>query len=216
MTIAPERPATLPDFQPPSPPAVEYPQCPPFCNGECREYGDPDGEAYHTSDFTVSMATYDAGHGCQHLTELSVSVTRYDTPSGNGKPVVHVLISGEVRDDDHHPLTIAELTFDADQAHRFVELVQRAAAAADPRCSADAVTAGNDRTPRYRLIADDMQRRIKAGAFAPGFPLPGEPALATEYAAARGTVRQALGLLRSWGLVATVPYRGHIVQAVTQ
>lgn len=55
----------------------------------------------------------------------------------------------------------------------------------------------------YETIAADLRRRIRTGELAPGSRLPGEDDLGATYGAARGTVRQALGLLRSEGLVRT-------------
>lgn len=53
--------------------------------------------------------------------------------------------------------------------------------------------------PRWRQISDDLLRRLQAGQFVDGFP--GELALTQEYAASRGTIRQALGPLREQGIV---------------
>jgi GntR family transcriptional regulator len=55
--------------------------------------------------------------------------------------------------------------------------------------------------PRYRRIADDLRRRVAAGELAPGGMLPSESELCRAYDASRVTVRRALALLRSEGLV---------------
>lgn len=65
---------------------------------------------------------------------------------------------------------------------------------------------------RYHRIADDIQHRITAGELLPGSVLPSEVSLAAEFGVARGTVREAVSLLRERGLVATEPGRGSVVQ----
>src|SRR5439155_17516924 len=59
---------------------------------------------------------------------------------------------------------------------------------------------------RYRVIADDLRRRLADGEFAAGRMLPSEAELAAAYDASRVTVRKALDGLRSDGLVE--PHRG--------
>ncbi|MEV6814186.1 GntR family transcriptional regulator [Micromonospora sp. NPDC051296] len=67
---------------------------------------------------------------------------------------------------------------------------------------------------RYRLVADELRRRIMAGAIPPGALLPSEPTLMAEFSVARGTVREALALLRAEGLVATEMGRGTYARPV--
>ncbi|MEW1586857.1 GntR family transcriptional regulator [Micromonospora vinacea] len=62
--------------------------------------------------------------------------------------------------------------------------------------------------PRYRAIADALRERIASGAIPPGALLPTESALTTEFRASRGTIRQAIAVLRGEGLVATEHGRG--------
>jgi len=57
------------------------------------------------------------------------------------------------------------------------------------------------RTTRYQEIADDLRPKIDAGAFAAGRLLPSEAELSHEYAASRVTIRKALEVLRTVGLV---------------
>lgn len=66
--------------------------------------------------------------------------------------------------------------------------------------------------PRYRLLADELRRRILAGVIPPGTLLPSEAALMAEFGVARGTIREALRLLRDEGLVVTEHGRGTIVR----
>jgi GntR family transcriptional regulator len=68
--------------------------------------------------------------------------------------------------------------------------------------------------PRYHQVADELRRRIRAGALPPGAPLPSESSLMQEFTASRGTVRQAVALLRSEGHVITEKGRGTYVRPV--
>ena len=63
----------------------------------------------------------------------------------------------------------------------------------------------------YVRVADHLAARISAGELAPGYRLPSEKGLASEYAVAVGTIRQALDELRRRGLVATLPAKGTFV-----
>ncbi len=69
--------------------------------------------------------------------------------------------------------------------------------------------------PRYRVIADELRKRIETGAIPLGTLLPTESALTVEFKASRGTVRQAIALLRNEGLAATEPGRGTYVATYT-
>ena len=62
--------------------------------------------------------------------------------------------------------------------------------------------------PRYRVIADRLRERIESGSIPPGTLLPTESALTSEFRASRGTVRQAIAVLREEGLVTTEHGRG--------
>lgn len=53
----------------------------------------------------------------------------------------------------------------------------------------------------YKSIADRLRLRLNSSDFNIGSPLPGEKALAKEFGVARMTIRKALDLLVSWGLV---------------
>ena len=57
------------------------------------------------------------------------------------------------------------------------------------------------REPRYRQIAEELRHAITEHAYGPGGKLPSEGALAEHYEVSRGTIRQALMLLRHDGLV---------------
>jgi GntR family transcriptional regulator len=63
--------------------------------------------------------------------------------------------------------------------------------------------------PMYRRIAEDLRARIESGAIPQGTKLPTETELRDRYdGAARNTVRDAIKLLASRGLVETRPGRG--------
>ncbi|SBT50014.1 GntR family transcriptional regulator [Micromonospora narathiwatensis] len=66
-------------------------------------------------------------------------------------------------------------------------------------------------TPLYVQVANLVAKRIADGELEPLRPIPSESQLQQEYGVARGTVRQAVRLLRDRGLVMTVPQRGTYV-----
>jgi GntR family transcriptional regulator len=66
--------------------------------------------------------------------------------------------------------------------------------------------------PVYRQIAEGLRVRIASGDLQPGDRLPSESQLMETYSAARATVRQAVGLLRSEGLVLAEQGRGAFVR----
>lgn len=76
---------------------------------------------------------------------------------------------------------------------------------------ANGIDATSDR-PAYRQIADHLRQAIVAGTLEAGSQLPSERSLIDEYGAARGTVRQAIALLRSEGLVDVEHGRGVFVR----
>ncbi|MQA05122.1 MAG: FCD domain-containing protein [Streptosporangiales bacterium] len=57
--------------------------------------------------------------------------------------------------------------------------------------------------PAYQDLADALRLRIVSGELEPGDRLPVEPELCAEYAVSRSTVREALRVLSSQGLVVT-------------
>jgi GntR family transcriptional regulator len=66
--------------------------------------------------------------------------------------------------------------------------------------------------PTYRQIADQLRSAIESGRIGPGEQLPSERELMEATRSARGTVRQALGLLKSEGLVDIEHGRGAFVR----
>jgi GntR family transcriptional regulator len=62
--------------------------------------------------------------------------------------------------------------------------------------------------PMYRKIAQDLREKIESGAIAPGEQLPTELLLRDQYGASRNTIRDAVKLLMSLGLVETRPGQG--------
>ena len=64
----------------------------------------------------------------------------------------------------------------------------------------------------FRQLADLLRRQIESGELRPGDPLPSELRLADDYDISRTTVRQAIGQLRSEGLVTVDRPRGTFVR----
>jgi len=65
--------------------------------------------------------------------------------------------------------------------------------------------------PLYRQIADDIRTKIKSGDLAHGDQLPTELVLMDQHNASRNTVRDAVKLLTTLGLIETRPGRGTFV-----
>lgn len=70
--------------------------------------------------------------------------------------------------------------------------------------------------PVFRVMADDLRTRILDGTYAEGERLPSESELLAHYGTARMTVRQAIEVLRSEGLVVTVQGKGAFVRTRPQ
>lgn len=68
--------------------------------------------------------------------------------------------------------------------------------------------------PRYRLIAEQLERRIAAGHYDPAQPLPTEPVFEKEFGVSRITVRQALGRLKQRGLLYSQSGKGTMIRAL--
>lgn len=69
--------------------------------------------------------------------------------------------------------------------------------------------------PVYLQIADDLRTAILEGEIPAGTPIPTEPDLESRYGAARGTVRNAISVLRSEGLIDVEQGRGMFVRRRT-
>jgi GntR family transcriptional regulator len=67
--------------------------------------------------------------------------------------------------------------------------------------------------PLYRTLAERIELRIAAGNYAVGSQLPTEPELEREFGVSRITIRQALGLLKRRGLLASKSGLGTIVRS---
>lgn len=67
--------------------------------------------------------------------------------------------------------------------------------------------------PKYLRIAAQLRAALERGDYEPGQRLPGENTLASEFAVAPLTMRQALGLLRGEGLVGSRKGSGWYVEA---
>lgn len=66
--------------------------------------------------------------------------------------------------------------------------------------------------PAFRQVAADLREKITSGLLAPGDRLPSERELVDEYGVSRPTVRDAVNLLRSEGLVTSEHGRGVFVR----
>jgi DNA-binding GntR family transcriptional regulator len=69
----------------------------------------------------------------------------------------------------------------------------------------------NDPRPAYAQVAEHLRSSIRAGHFAPGEKLPAGRELASQYGVAMMTVKRALDVLRSDGLVVSQQGRGVFV-----
>lgn len=69
-----------------------------------------------------------------------------------------------------------------------------------------------DPRPPFRQIADRLREKILSGQLAPGDRLPSERELVETYGTAHATVRNALALLRSEGLIVTHRGKGAFVR----
>lgn len=66
--------------------------------------------------------------------------------------------------------------------------------------------------PAYRQIADHLREAVASGELAPGESLPSERSLMDHYRTARGTVRQAMSVLKAEGLIEIEHGRGAFVR----
>lgn len=67
-------------------------------------------------------------------------------------------------------------------------------------------------TARYRVIADDLRRRIMAGEYRTGESLPRQSDLAVAYETKRAVIAEAVRVLEGEGMVRAVRKRGTVVQ----
>lgn len=69
--------------------------------------------------------------------------------------------------------------------------------------------------PLYRQVQADLRARMLSGELVPSTRLPSEGEMAVMYGASKITIRQALALLASQGLVSRQPGKGTFVRAAT-
>jgi GntR family transcriptional regulator len=62
----------------------------------------------------------------------------------------------------------------------------------------------------WRQVADEIKRRIEAGQYQPGMPIPAERRMAEELGVSIKTIRRAVGELRDEGVLETLPQKGHV------
>ena len=72
----------------------------------------------------------------------------------------------------------------------------------------------DDVRPPYRQVASSIQRDIKAQRLRPGDKLPSIAALAEDFGVSHGTVKRAIGLLQTGGLVVSRQGQGAFVRTV--
>jgi DNA-binding GntR family transcriptional regulator len=63
----------------------------------------------------------------------------------------------------------------------------------------------------WQQVADEIRRRIEAGVYRPGMPIPAERRIAEELGVAINTIRRAVGVLRDEGVLETLPSKGTFV-----
>ena len=68
-----------------------------------------------------------------------------------------------------------------------------------------------DLLPTYMRVAEDLRSKLGTLGFEFGSFLPGEFEMAAQYNLSRGTIRRALGILESEGLVSRQPGRGTLI-----
>jgi GntR family transcriptional regulator len=73
-----------------------------------------------------------------------------------------------------------------------------------------------DWRPRYVQVAEDLREQITDGALKAGDALPSEPELAETHGLSRTSVRNAIKLLRGWGLVTVRQGKGTFVRRPPQ
>ena len=68
-----------------------------------------------------------------------------------------------------------------------------------------------DLLPIYMRVADDLRSKLGTPGFEFGLYLPGEHDIATQYNLSRGTIRRALSILETDGLLSRQPGRGTLI-----
>ncbi len=68
-----------------------------------------------------------------------------------------------------------------------------------------------DLLPTYMRVADDLRSKLGTPGFEIGSYLPGEHVIAAQYNLSRGTIRRALGILETEGLLSRQPGRGTLI-----
>jgi DNA-binding GntR family transcriptional regulator len=70
----------------------------------------------------------------------------------------------------------------------------------------------DDSRPPYRQLADALRKEIQDGQQGPGEKLPSHQVMADEFGVSIGTVKRALGLLQTEGLIVTRQGQGAYVR----
>ncbi|MGK5529667.1 GntR family transcriptional regulator [Streptomyces sp. URMC 129] len=82
-----------------------------------------------------------------------------------------------------------------------------------PHLREDRVSPRSTAWGAYAQIARALRERIASGALPPGELLPSEATLSAEFRVARNTLRRALSVLETEGLIESLPGRGRVVRA---
>nr|WP_318783705.1 GntR family transcriptional regulator [Plantactinospora soyae] len=72
-------------------------------------------------------------------------------------------------------------------------------------------TSGERTGAKFEAVAAAVRRSVESGAFPPGSRVPSESELSEQFRASVGTVRQALRVLESRGLLVSLPGKGRYV-----
>jgi len=84
-----------------------------------------------------------------------------------------------------------------------------------PRAYPVKVTGSTVRPPAYQVLADELRADITSGRLQPGERLPPEPELSVKTGVSRSTVREALKILASSGVVDIVRHRGAMIRRLS-
>ncbi|GAA3136766.1 hypothetical protein GCM10010466_29490 [Planomonospora alba] len=63
----------------------------------------------------------------------------------------------------------------------------------------------------WQQVLEEIRRRIEAGEYRPGYPMPGAPRLADEFGIAKRTAERVISELKAAGDVYTIPGKGTFV-----
>lgn len=115
-------------------------------------------------------------------------------------------------DSEHATVVVDDCRGDTDRVLRCGQVCQLVYLSGSVVELVHSIDPSSDR-PAYKQIADHLRELIAAGELAPSEALPSERVLMARYGAARGTVRQAIDVLKAEGLIQVEHGRGSFVRA---